>query len=185
MEKVFIFMEDGTEECEALITLDILKRANLDVKLVSCKDNSNKIISSHNVKLECDLNLLEINENDADCFVIPGGVIGVENFNKNEKLQNVIKKANKKNKIIASICAGPTILEKCGIIQNLTEATCYPGYESNFKNIYKFKKVCKDKNIITARSLGSTFEFAFEILSKFKTKEEIDIIKESIHFNVE
>lgn len=184
MEKVYLFMANGTEECEALIVLDILKRADINIYTVSVNNTTLKnIITSHNVKIECDLNINEVEESDAICFIIPGGAKGVQNLYNNHKFKDVIKTAYKNNKIIAAICAAPSILGKLNIFTNSKEATCYPGFEESFKNIYVSKKVVVDNNIITARSLGSSFEFSFKILEKLTNKNKVMQIKKSLHYN--
>lgn len=185
MEKVLLFMTDGTEECEALITLDILRRANINIETVAVKEKTKEIISSHNIKLFCDKNIEDIKNEVADCYIIPGGALGVENLYNNTLFIDLIKKAYDNNKLIAAICAAPSILGKLGILKDLNEATCYPGFEDSFSDIYKFKKLCCEKNIITGRSLGSSFEFSFEILKRLKNEEVMKKIKNSIHFDMQ
>ena len=161
MNKVIILLANGFEEIEALAPLDVLRRLNYDVSLVSMND-SLEVISSHGVKFVADT-LFSEKLYKCETVVIPGGLPGATNLRSDERVISLVSKFNKDNKLIAAICAGPIVLGKAGVLEG-KDATCYPGFEDalNCQN-YLLDNVVVSKNIITSRGPATAFEFAFAI----------------------
>ena len=159
-----VFLADGFEESEGIITIDLLRRAGFDVKTISITD-SNTITSSHNIKLYSDLIWSEFNNYKFEVLVIPGGKLGVNNLSNFDKLKEVLINHNNNGGMIAAICAGPSILGNIGLLKEINY-TCYPGFEGDsFEGNYMNNNICHDNNIITARAMSSTIEFAREIIN--------------------
>ena len=124
---VLVLLAEGFEEIEALTVVDILRRAEVDVKTVGV--GSKNISGSHSIKVECDLQLSdEIFNKDISALVLPGGMPGTLNLEKSEAVIKLVKKTHDKNVLIAAICAAPSVLGKLGLLKG-HEATCYPGFE--------------------------------------------------------
>jgi len=163
--KTIIFLAEGFETCEALITVDMFRRASLTITTCSIT-NSTKVKSAHNVVIETDTIIDNINPNDYQCLILPGGMPGTLNLKANKTLASIINKFNKENKLICAVCAAPTILGALGILEN-KNATCYPGYEKECLNAKMVNQpTVKDGNIITGKSMGTTIEFAANIIKK-------------------
>ena len=110
-KKVLLFLFDGVEEAEAIVTIDLLRRAEIKVDLVT--NNSNlKVIGRNNLILTSELcldqflNLKKITD-DYDGFVLPGGKKQQENALHNLKTKEIFIQAHQKKKLIAAICAAP------------------------------------------------------------------------------
>ena len=80
MAKVAVFIADGSEEVEAITPVDLLRRAKVDVDVVSIMD-SLEITASRNVKITADKLLGDINFDEYDLLMLPGGVKGTNNLN--------------------------------------------------------------------------------------------------------
>ena len=155
-----VFLADGFEESEGIITIDLLRRAGFDVKTISITDN-NVVTSSHKIKLFTDLVWDEFNNYEYDVLVIPGGKLGVSNLSNFNSLSDVLIKHNNNGCMIAAICAGPSILGNIGLLKDI-KYTCYPGFEDDsFEGIYMNNSVSHDKNIITGRSHCFTSNYIF------------------------
>ena len=177
-----VFLADGFEESEGIITIDLLRRAGFDVKTISITDN-NIITSSHKIKLYSDLNWNEFNDYKFDVLVIPGGKLGVNNLSNFSELGEVLIKHNNNGGITAAICAGPNILGNIGLLKDINY-TCYPGFENDsFEGIYMNNNLCHDKNIITARAMSSTIEFAREIINSIDSTL-LDNVDEGIQYKI-
>lgn len=177
-----IFLADGFEESEGIITIDLLRRAGFDVKTISITDN-NMVISSHKIKLFTDLVWDEFDSFDFDVLVIPGGKLGVSNLSSFNELSDVLIKHNNDGRLIAAICAGPSILGNIGLLKDI-KYTCYPGFESeSFKGIYMNNGVSHDKNIITGRAMSYTVEFAREIIKTIDDKL-LENVDEGIQYKI-
>lgn len=164
MKKVYLFVTNGSELAEALLTYDLIDRAGIEIKLVSIED-TNEVVSANNIKFSAELNIKDCSFSDGDAIILPGGVPGVYNLENNEKLIELIYDYNKKNKLIAAVCASPSILGRLGLLEGKS-ATCYPGFEERFvSGTYTGDQVNVDGNIITAKGLGACYEFSKEIIS--------------------
>ena len=161
---VYLFLADGFEEIEALATVDILRRCELDVKTVSITDERN-VCGTHNIEVFADITFQEIKEDEIDALVLPGGLPGADNLENFKPLCDLLVKKADEGKVIAAICAAPKVLGVLGLLSGV-KATCYPGFEAKLvRAIVKHKDVVADKNFITAKGAGVTHEFASEIAS--------------------
>jgi 4-methyl-5(b-hydroxyethyl)-thiazole monophosphate biosynthesis len=166
--KVIVFLADGFEDIEALTVVDILRRAGIDVHTVGV---SGSIVTSRsNVKVMADKKIGEINPNDYDAVVLPGGTQGVQNLGKSLKLVEILKDFNEKGKLIAAICAAPSILAKIGLLEN-KRATIYPGMEKELPKP-RAERVVVDGNIITSQGPGTAMEFALTLVEKLAGKSK-------------
>ena len=172
--KTMIICMDGLEECEALLTYDILYRGGIEVELVGKK---NEIISSHNVVFKNHKLLKDIDLNEYECLILPGGMPGTTNLENDEDVSKTIDYFIKNNKLVCAICAAPSILIHKGLLKD-NEFTCYPGFENDL--ISTNKKAYKFDNIITGIGLGGTIEFASLILETLKDLNTSNEIKKKI-----
>lgn len=180
MKKVLIILAKGFETIEALGVKDVCKRAGIECDL--CGIEERIVESSHDVKVQTNLLLSEV-DNSYDAIVIPGGIPGARNLRDDNNVINLLKEYNKAGKIIASICAGPTVLSKAGIIDGKT-VTCYPGFECELENVnYVEEIVVVDGNIITSRGPATALEFAYKIVSELGYEEDANIVREQMLVN--
>ena len=127
MKKVALFLAEGFEEIEALGTVDILRRAKIDIVTISITDN-NVVTCAHNIPVTADKKFNDIDFTNFDMLVLPGGMPGAKHLNEHEDLKNLISDFNSKGKLIAAICAAPMVLGGLGVLDG-KRATCYPGFE--------------------------------------------------------
>lgn len=175
-----IFLADGFEEIEALATVDIVRRAGIDIKTVSISDKT--VTGAHSITVTCDLVIDEINPDKFDGFILPGGIPGTDNLKNCKMVTDLILKAFSDGKLVAAICAAPSILGGLKILSG-KKATCYPGYEKMLLNadVTGEKSVC-DGNVITSKGAGTAHDFAFEIVKYIKGKEKADEIRKSMQY---
>ena len=83
MAKAVVFFAEGTEECEALLVVDLLRRAKVEV-LVASASGSREILSSHKVHITADALAEEVDYSDVDLVVLPGGIPGTPNLAANK-----------------------------------------------------------------------------------------------------
>lgn len=181
MSKVCCFLADGSEEVEALSVVDILKRGKIDVELVSVMGRR-EIISSHNIHIVTDKLIEEVNFDEVDMIFLPGGIPGTPNLKANKLLCDNIIDFNNKNKLLAAVCAAPSIYGELGILKG-KKATCYPGFEEKLEGAaYVSDRVVTDGNITTSRGLGTSLELGFRLLEIFTSKEAAEEMKRKVQF---
>ena len=176
---LYMFLAQGFEEVEALAPLDLLRRTALNVKTVGVGDNF--ITGTHGVTVVCDLSTtgLEIPE-FFDGIILPGGMPGTENLEKDKTVQAFIDYCRENNKSICAICAAPSILGHKGYLKG-KRAVCFPGYEKELTGAeISDKSVVRDGKIITAKGMGVATQFGLEIVSAFLGDEEAQELKRKI-----
>ena len=176
---VYILLGKGFEEIEALLPLDMLRRAELDVMTLGI--GSQMIVGSHGIGLVCDADVKNITPDETlQAVVIPGGMPGTLNIEKSPFAQKFIDYANENGKLICAICAAPSILGHKGLLKG-KKATCFPGFEDELEGaVFVDEGVVQDGNIITAKGAGVAIEFGLKIAEQFAGKEEADKIYLSI-----
>lgn len=177
---VNILLANGFEEVEALTPCDMLRRAEIEVNLISTEDDI-FVTGNHGITVKCDKMLSEVS--DCEMVVLPGGLPGVPNLMANKKVMELVENQVKSNKRVGAICAAPWILGELGLTEG-KKATCYPGFEEKLTGAEALsEKVITDGLVTTSKAAGTAMDFAFEIIRVLKDKETADKIKNSIYFN--
>lgn len=162
MKKIIIPVQTKYEDTELITTLNVLDRNEIKFYLwspegeVQVKGNRVAIVDTHE-ELPHDMETF-------DGIFFPGGP-AVNDLVNYDEILHMAKKFNDDKKIVAAICAGPEVLEKAGILENV-KYTAYPGHceGSNKTN----DSVTVDGNIITGRDYESTIEFANKLVELIK-----------------
>ena len=160
MKPCYLFLTKGFEEIEAVATIDILRRAGLDLKTVSVEETL-EVEAAHGVVIKADMLLSEGDFSEAEILILPGGTLRLGEF---PKLIDLLRNQNACQGWIAAICAAPSILGRIGLLDG-REATAYPGFEENLTGaMVSNKRVVVSDNIITGKGPGCTMEFALKIV---------------------
>ena len=155
MGKVVVFLADGCEEIEALTVIDILRRGNVDVIGASINDTLG-INGAHNIDFKANVTFNDINFDDVDMIVLPGGYEGRNNLLAHDGVCKVCQDF--------AICAAPSILGENRILEG-KRATCYPGFENQLKGAnYTDKALVIDGNIITSKGPATAMLFSIALL---------------------
>ncbi len=179
MGTVYAFFADGFEEIEALTTIDVLRRAGMNVEIVSVTPDE-IVVGAHNVSILCDVNFENCDFFDAELLFLPGGMPGAATLDKHEGLRKLILSFVEKGKPVAAICAAPMVLGKLGLLKG-KKATCYPGFEQYLEGAECVKEhVVRDGNIITGMGPGAAMEFALDIVDLLAGKEKVDELVEAM-----
>ena len=179
MKIIFVFLAEGFEEIEALTPVDVLRRAGLSVQTVSVMDEQ-VVAGAHGVPVLADKMFAEINPEDAEMILLPGGLPGATNLDAHEGLSRMILDFAAAEKPLAAICAAPLVLGNRGLLQG-KKATCYPGFETYLQGAeYTAALVEKDGNIITGKGPGAAMEFAFAIVEKYCGIDKVNELKQGM-----
>ncbi|WP_338982917.1 DJ-1/PfpI family protein [Spiroplasma endosymbiont of Othius punctulatus] len=183
MKRLAIFLYDGFEDTEAIGTIDVIRRGAklfpesvIGIDVVSIQ-NKDVVTGAWNNKVIVDKHLSNINYEDYDGLILPGGP-AVNELLKNNTVESGFKTAYGENKLIAAICAAPQLLGMWGMLDG-KKVVNYPG-----ANQYLDKAILQnrsgsitDKNIITGSSIGGTLEFGLSIVEYFVGNEKISELK--------
>lgn len=168
---IYVFLAHGFEEIEAITVVDILRRCDLEVTTVGI--GSQYVTGSHHIAVKADVIEQEFRLDDnIEAIVLPGGMPGTLNLEKSPVVQQAIQYASAKRKLIAAICAAPSILGHKGLLEG-KHAICFPGFEEQlFGAELCDSYVCEDGNIITAKSAGVAMDFAFAVAKRLLGNHE-------------
>ncbi|MBH1940486.1 DJ-1/PfpI family protein [Mobilitalea sibirica] len=181
MSKVYVFLAEGFEEIEALTVVDLLRRAAIEVLMVSVTGNK-EVTGSHQITTTADLLFEEVEYENADMLVLPGGMPGTTNLLMHDGLGRLLQEFNSKGKLLAAICAAPKILGTKGLL-NGKSATCYPGFEDSLIGAkYLDTEVVADGNIVTSKGLGTAIDFSLSLIKRLKNEEEAQKIAKAIQY---
>ena len=170
-----IFLADGFEMSEALVTFDILTRSHLiHPKLISIS-SSLEVTTSMGVAVKADNRLEDIRLDEFDMIILPGGKKGVENLASSKQVKDAIISFKEKGKDVHAICAAPSILGKLGYLDG-KNYTCFPGFESG-KGNYINTGVVTDGHLVTGHSMGYSMSFAEAIVALYYGEEEVNHIR--------
>ena len=176
---VYILLGTGFEETEAIAPLDLLRRAGVEVLTVGI--NGKTVYGGHGIGIEADITLEEMDLTALEMIVLPGGLGGVASVSACPEALNALRFAADNQKLIAAICAGPTVLAKLGITDG-KNATCYPGCEAQMGSARMLpdQAAVRDGNIITGTSAGCAISFGLELVAALKGQEAADAVRQQI-----
>ena len=181
--KTYVMLDPGFEIAEATVPIDIMRRAGIDVQIVSITP-FNDVEASNGVVVVADALLEDTDLSDGDLIFLPGGMPGATNLSDCEPLRESILQYNAAGKWLAAICAAPLVYGRLGLL-NGKNATCYPGFEHELKGANCLKKtvVC-DKNFITGCGPGAAFALGHAIVTALISREKADTILQQMMFKV-
>lgn len=175
--KGIIILANGFEDTEAIVTIDLLRRAKIQIDLVTLSDKYVKTQSNNVIVVENKLS--DIKYEDYDFLIIPGGKAVFDILYDDKLVEKVVKDFVTKQKLVCAICAGPKVIGKHGYFEN-KNFTCFSSCEENIKGNYTNSGVEVCDNFITSKSLAYTVDFALQIIKKIKP-EMYDYVNNSIH----
>jgi len=181
MKKISIFLADGFEEIEGLTVVDLLRRAQIVVDMVSV---TTEIIvhGAHQIAVKADCLFDDTDFADSDVLVLPGGMPGTTNLRNHDGLTALLQERNENKQLLAAICAAPGIFGQLGFLKG-RQATSYPSVEDQLTGAaICHEPVVQDGHIITSRGVGTAIPFALKLIEILVSKEKADALAKTIVF---
>lgn len=179
--KIAIHLAEGFEEVEAVSIIDLLRRADLEVQMVSMSGKA-EVKGAHSITVKADILFEDVNYNDIYMIVLPGGMPGASNLDAHQGLKNQIKQFDQQGKSLAAICAAPMVFGNLGILKG-KKVVCYPGFEKYLNGAEVLTvPVVESGNIITGRGIGTALEFGLKLIEKAVSAEKSRQIAQQILF---
>ena len=179
MSKVCAFVAQGLEECEALVTVDILRHSGAQVTMAAV-GGEKRVVGSHGIAFEADALAEEVNLEEYDMVFLPGGMPGTKNLEASPLVCAGIKSFAAAGKKVAAICAAPSVLGHLGLLEG-KEAVCYPGFEKELTGArVLYTETVTDGNITTGRGLGAAVPFALALVKTLYGPEKARTLAEQI-----
>lgn len=176
---IYVLLAEGFEDIEALGPIDILRRAEIEVKTVGVAGKT--VTSSHGITVIADIEIGEVDASSMNMLVLPGGP-GHTNLESSQDAQALITYAAENDIYIAAICASPSIIGKRGLLSG-KKYTCFPGFEKYVSGgIYSAEKAVLDGKFLTGKGAGAASDFGFKMVEIFKGKELAEKLKNQMQY---
>ncbi|KAJ8706386.1 hypothetical protein PYW08_011012 [Mythimna loreyi] len=179
-----VILAQGAEEMETVITVDMLRRAGVTVTMAGL-DGSDPVLCSRQITLVPDKSLADARaENPVyDAIILPGGLEGADRLSKSSIVGEILKEQDKSGKIIAAICAAPTVFVAHGVAQN-RKVTSYPTTKDKIPaDQYTYvegSRVVVDGHVVTSRGPGTAYWFGLSLIELLKGKDEADKVEKGM-----
>jgi len=178
-KQVCVFLANGFEEIEGLTVVDLLRRAGIKVVTASITGDK-EIHGAHDIHVLADTLLEDVNMDDMDMVILPGGMPGTIHLGEHPLVQKSIRCFYEQEKYIAAICAAPTVFGKMGLLKG-RRATCYPGMEADLLGAEAVEEsVVVSDFIVTSRGLGTAIDFSLKLIEVLLGEEVATKIGKSI-----
>lgn len=178
--KALVPIAQGTDDAEAVIIINLLRRAGISVKVAG----ENQIVTcSKGVKIIPDMMLYQLDDNMSfDCVVIPGGSEGVENLSTNERFSALLAAHHRRGGLIGAVCSAPLVLDSVKVLKPENRITSHPAARKHLDTKYQYSEdeIVVDGNIVTSRGIGTTIPFTLQIIELLAGKATRDKIADSI-----
>jgi 4-methyl-5(b-hydroxyethyl)-thiazole monophosphate biosynthesis len=178
--KALVFLATGFEELEAIGTIDILRRGDIETITASITGDKT-VVGVHGIPVIADELFEDADYSHFDALVLPGGGPGSEMLNRHEGLRKALVDSYENNKLLAAICASPRVFGSLGLLKG-KKATCYPGIEPELIGAtIVYESTVTEHNIITGRGPGLVMDFGFAILNYLKdSSRDVDGVAEAM-----
>lgn len=179
MAKIGVFFAEGYEEIEALTTVDLCRRAGIEVLMVAT-DNAASVTGSHGIRVSMDIALSDVDFDSLDMLVLPGGKSGTENLEHCSALMEQLDRFYESGRWIAAICAAPSIFGHRMYLEG-KRATSYPSFTEHLKGArVTHSPAVSDGNVITGRGMGASIAFGLLIVEKLISGQAADELAKTI-----
>lgn len=170
MTRALVPLAEGVEEMEAVIVIDVFRRAGWQVDVVGLKPG--EVTASRGVRLVPDTTWDRIDPSSYDVIALPGGNGGTKHLMEDVRVLEALRCHYAAGRITAAVCAAPLVLQKAGIIEG-KRATCHPGAAAHLtRAVRSDEAVVHDGALVTSRGPGTTFAFALAIVARVDGDEK-------------
>ncbi|MCD1125335.1 DJ-1/PfpI family protein [Jinshanibacter sp. LJY008] len=184
-KRVAVLLADGFEEGEAIIFIDIMRRLDIYVDVLSCMDTT--ILTTYfGTHISADDTLINKAHLIYDAVMMPGGPKGTDNLSANSDVITFIKKHIATGKYICALCSSSAkVLAAHGLLEGRNYTTG-GGLENKFQDgNFIDKKVVVDNNFISGKGLGVSFEFAFTVAKHLLADDQDKVNRQVDHIYFE
>ena len=178
---VYILLGEGFEEAEALVTADVLRRAEVPVSLTGI--GGDFVAGSHGITVKADVTVESVSLSGGDMVVLPGGLGGVASMEGSGPAMALIRQAAENPEIwLAAICAAPTLLARAGLLPQGVPCVCYPGMEDGLTgaSVPAGERVVVDGTVITGQAAGSSLDFGLTLIETLLGRDKAEEVRQGV-----
>ncbi|AQV02322.1 MULTISPECIES: DJ-1 family glyoxalase III [Desulfococcus] len=165
---------DGTEEIEAVVIIDVLRRAGVAVTVASVMDRL-QVTASRGVMLTAEKDISGCVEEAYDLVALPGGIPGARHLAASAALGKILDRQRGSGRLYGAICAAPAVvLRPLGLLEGL-RATCHPAFRDELPG-WEDRRVVVDGTCVTSQGPGTAIEFALSLVALLLGEAEAEAV---------
>ncbi len=176
--KALILLAPGFEDLEAITTIDILRRAKIQVLVASL--HNDRVTGARGNTIIPDTNLTLLGSEPVyDAIVLPGGQPGANNLAADKRVIKRLQEQSVANRLIGAICAAPKVLAAAGLLKG-RRLTHFPGALSDTEAQgaeVVGEAVVVDGDLVTGRGPGVAIDFALALVEQLADRETRDAVE--------
>lgn len=173
-----IILHEGFEEMEAVAPIDILRRGEIEVSVVSVGE-SLEVTGRSGITIQAEAYLSDVAEYDFDCIILPGGPGTYVHLQGNEAVLALLKEQVAAERRVAAICAAPVVLAEAGLLEG-KRYTAHVSTVDELPELDKTVATVVDGNIVTSQGAGTATSFALTVLAELRDEACAQSVAESI-----
>lgn len=173
MKRVLCLLAPGFEEIETVSPIDLLRRAGAEVVIASLHGEE-LVAGRSGISVKADLPLTEVDTEEFDLLVIPGGP-GVQGMRADGRPAQLAREFFDRKKIVSAICAGPTVLGDAGLLAG-RKYTSHFSVRDELTESLGEERVVRDGRIVTSRGAGTAVDFGLALVAELFGPEKADEI---------
>ncbi|MFL2859933.1 MAG: DJ-1 family glyoxalase III [Pontiellaceae bacterium] len=177
--QVLIPLASGCEEMEAVILIDVLRRAGWQVTTAALE--SSVIEASRGVRIVADQLWDEVEMDQQEALILPGGIAGTQQLCAHAGVQAALRQFSQEGRWVGSICAAALALHEADLLKG-KRFTCYPGVEKELPEDVQPINECVvvDEKLITSQGPGTAFECALAWIEACESLDKASAIRREL-----
>jgi protein deglycase len=177
MPTALAILPEGVEELEAIASIDLLRRAGVEVTVASLADSIH-ITGRNALTLHADTALSAVGEKLFDLLFLPGGP-GVKLLRADPRVRATVLAHHEAGRWLAAICAAPTVLHDAGLLAG-RRYTAHFSVAEELTAILSDERTVTDGHLLTSRGAGTAIDFGLLLVEKLCSPEKAREIALSI-----
>jgi protease I len=149
--RILMIATDGYEDSELLETRRLIEARGADVTLASLK--TGEIKGDKGATAEVDVTIDQVDPDDYDALVLPGGVANPDKLRMNDKVVETVRDFVESGRPVGAICHGPWLLAEADVLDGRT-VTSWPSIRTDLRNAgaeVVDREAVTDGNLVTSR----------------------------------
>ena len=176
-KRVLCLLAPGFEEIETVTPIDLLRRAGAEV-VVASLGGEQSVTGRSQLTLRADAALADVQDEDFDLLLFPGGP-GVKALRADGRPAKLAKTFHQTGKVVAAICAAPTVLKDASLLENKKFTAHFSVYEE-LPAALADERVVQDGTILTSRGAGTAVDFGLAVVQTLFGADKANEIARSI-----
>lgn len=166
-KRAVVPLAEGFEEMEAVIVIDVLRRAGIEVAVAGLA-GAGPVLGSRGITVVAETDWDDAVAEPYDAIVLPGGLGGTYAMRDDERVVAAVRGTHDDGRLTAAVCAAPLVLARAGLVEGRS-LTSHPSVRDELAGAgatVDDGRVVRDGVLLTSQGPGTAMEFALEVAAE-------------------